>query len=224
MARFLTSLGIPCGHESIFDWNGLEIALRRLQGQEPKVLSVISQENCHAPEWVDPESIEAESSYMAAPYLDHDVLRKTVIIHLVRHPVKVVNSFCNYHGYFQDPKQYKEDWEGFIYSHLPDLTDPSLTHYDRACLYYVLWNEMIEHKLAFRGFFFHRIENDPSQVADFLDMTMPPTAFNDNSINTLKKACKPFDVRLISSQEIKKRFMDIGERYGYNMKSENLLI
>lgn len=222
-ARWFTSLGVPCGHESIFDWNGLDIAILRIQNKIPKALSIISQENCDAMNWINPITIQAESSYMSAPFLDHKILNNTKIIHLVRSPVKVVNSFCNYHNYFQNPKLHEDKWESFIYKHIPEL-DQELTPYDRACLYYVRWNELIEQKLNNRGFHFCRIEDDISKVFDFVEI--PPTSemFNDKSINSLKKPASNFDVSLISSSEIKKIFIQMGERYGYNMQSKNLLI
>jgi len=95
MARLLTLAGIPCGHESIFDWKGITWAKRRLAGEVPLELSSISTirlENGRwspEPEWLtDVEAIEAESSYMAAPFLEESFLSETKVIHLVRHPIK----------------------------------------------------------------------------------------------------------------------------------------
>lgn len=221
IARTLTSVGIPCGHESIFDWGGLEVALKRLNHEEPIVLSEISQENCNAPNWIDPTTIIAESSYMAAPFLEY--FQETDIIHIVRNPVDVVNSFCNYHNYFKNPDCQKEQWEGFIYSHLPELKDESLTNYDRGCLYYVKWNQMIENKLKDRSYCFYRVEDDIAKLLEFLGVKQN-TFFQDKTMNTLKRPIEQhFNVSLINNQNIKKDFLKIGKKYKYNM-SKDLLI
>lgn len=228
MARFLTSLNIPCGHESIFDSSGIEVAVDRLLGKKPISLSEISQFNCNAPNWINPEDIVAESSYMAAPFLNHECLKNTFIIHVVRHPVRVVNSFCNYHGYFMGRKPGESTrcnlWERFIYKHIPELQE-ELTQYDRACLYYVYWNSMIENQLLNRGYFFHRIEDDTSKLFEILEMEPVGDAFDNKTINTLKKpATKSFRINSIENKDIKDLFVNMGERYGYNMSSEYLLI
>ena len=49
-ARWLTSAGIPCGHEAFFSHRGYDKALVRLDLKYPE--------------------LAAESSWMAAPYLD----------------------------------------------------------------------------------------------------------------------------------------------------------
>jgi len=148
LARFLTSIGITCGHESIFSYEGLDNALQVLNGLKKPVLSKISttcfKNNKWMPEvqWIDNvENIVAESSYMSAPFLNHEKLKNTTIIHLVRNPLKVVESFCNI-NYFCDKKPNNE-WEEFIYSHAPELTN-DLNQIDRCCLYYIIWNNKIE--------------------------------------------------------------------------------
>ncbi len=223
-AKLLTSLGIPCGHESIFDWQGIDGALKRLNHEEPKVLSEISQYNCKSPNWINPDTIIAESSYMAAPYLDHEIFKETYIVHVVRNPVDVVNSFCNYLDYFKDPNSPKEEWENFIYTQLPELKDESLTIYDRGCLYYIKWNQMIENKLSNRGYCFHHIEDDVLNVLNFLEVKPTENMFNDKTANTLKKQTKQFEIPLIQNQNIKKDFVKIGKKYGYKMLSKNLFI
>lgn len=223
-AKLLTSLQIPCGHESIFDWQGIDGALKRLKHEEPKVLSEISQDNCKSPNWIDPNTIIAESSYMAAPYLDHEIFKDTRIIHVVRNPVAVVNSFCNYLDYFKNPNSPKEEWENFIYDQLPELKDEILSVYDRGCLYYIKWNQMIENKLIDRGYCFHRIEDDISNVLEFLDLSPTDDMFKNKTENTLKKPTKQFEIPLIQNQNIKRDFIKIGKKYRYKMLSKNLLI
>ena len=42
MARILTSIGIPCGHETIFDYRGTRGARKRLFGEEQLRLSFVA--------------------------------------------------------------------------------------------------------------------------------------------------------------------------------------
>lgn len=149
MARLLTSLGIPCGHESVFNIEGLERARRILEGYAAPTLSytsTVSWSNGKKHEdfdWLaDVSAIEADSSYMSAPFLNDVILAQTKIIHVVRDPSKVVHSFCHHIDYFRysEPKTL---WEFFIYQQLPELKC-DMAQYERAALFYVLWNELIE--------------------------------------------------------------------------------
>jgi hypothetical protein len=127
MARLLTSVGIPCSHEMIFDYHGLDQAIARMQGQESLELSWVSRARHEQDHWQEHEpwlldlfSVEAESSYMAAPFLRHDSIKEAKIIHVVRDPVKVVNSYCNY-LYFYKSGIAENSYEDFVYTHLPEL-------------------------------------------------------------------------------------------------------
>jgi hypothetical protein len=81
-AKYLTSAGINCGHELIFTNSGVEAANKNL---------LINN------------NVQADSSYMAAPYLSHSLLKNAKIVHLVRDPIKVLNSFVSGYVYFLSP-------------------------------------------------------------------------------------------------------------------------
>jgi hypothetical protein len=90
MAKLLTEVGIPCSHERIFANNGINYAAYILNyggGQNSLSARDANLDNC----W----PVIAESSYMAAPYLDHFCLKDATIIHVVRDPVNVILSFNN---------------------------------------------------------------------------------------------------------------------------------
>ena len=62
-ARSLTNLGTPCGHESIFDWRELELAIKKINGEKTPELSLVAAKNVLDEEWsLDLNSLEAESS------------------------------------------------------------------------------------------------------------------------------------------------------------------
>lgn len=222
LARLLTSLGVPCGHETIFDWRGIEVAHKRLAGDERLQLSYCSTVRWNdgiwtpLPSWLpDINQIAAESSYMAAPYLQDECLAETTVVHVVRNPLRVVNSFCNHIDYFQSGNA-NNSYEQFIYTHWPELR-AEMPPYDRACLFYVRWNQMIKASL------FHRIEDDPKILTDKLGLGVP--VIHDKTINTMKKkGIKAFALQDIQSEEIRQEFVALGKSYGYHMQSEYLLI
>lgn len=227
MARMFTTWGVPCGHESIFDWQGLEKAKQRLNGEVDVRLShtsvtehdtVANVSHSIEPWLKNPKEIEADSSYMAAPFLREDILAHTKVIHLVRNPIRVVNSFCNYLYYFKHTQPLNA-YEKNIYSHIPELTD-SHSVYDRGCLYYVKWNQIIEDS---NPDFFHRAEDDPKALMDFLGATGEP--FPDTKVNTYKRPkSENFHIDCISDSKIKEEFIEMGRRYGYDMISKHLLL
>lgn len=223
MARFLTSVGIPCGHESIFDWRGYKWAEKRLAEEEPLDISFVSKAKYDGKEWrdidqwINLDNIQAESSYMSAPFLGEEILEGVPVIHVVRNPIKVVNSFCNYIDYFKKGEG-TNSYEQLIYRHIPELKE-EMPQYDRACLYYVRWNQMIERHDAF----FYKIEDGPQLLLDFLGTS--GDHFDDRNVNTLRKPCnKRFAANQIENKEIQDEFMEMGTRYGYNMSLKMMII
>lgn len=230
LARLLTSAGLPCGHESFFDSKGLEVALTRLSGEKRIKLSWVSTNEMKLDgswhptnEWVDIFAVTSESSYFAAPYLKHEALEGTKVIHVVRNPIKVVNSFVNSLNYF-DLKDKNDPIEEFIYSILPGLRAP-MSQLERACLYYVWWNEMIRSDLKNKDFVFHRIEDDIQPVLDFVGKPRTKNLYSETDANTmLKRGEKRFQMNQLPEGYVKNRFMEIGKQYGYEMSSEYLVI
>jgi hypothetical protein len=223
MARLLTGLGIPCGHEAIFDWHGYNRAKTRMEEKESLKCSMVSCANFvngewHAePKWVEPNEIVAESSYMAAPFLDKPILSGVAIVHVVRNPIRVINSFSNYLGYFKCEESMNE-YEQFIYSHLPEL-QKTMAPCDRAALFYILWNELIDSKETF----FYRIEDDVDQLLDFLGI-QGGACYNNTSVNTHRKVGRRFVFSDIQSSEIAQRLVIKCEEYGYAHPNNMVLL
>lgn len=225
LARCLTQWGIPCGHEAIFTYEGLRGALRRLKGEVPISLSVASKMDwtpdnvTHHDDYVDVRALKAESSYMAAIDLDAEVLENTKIVHVVRHPVKVIHSFVNHIDYFKDnDNPFALVYEQFIYRNVPELKE-KMPAYDKAALFYILWNELIEPYSNF----FYRVEDDISDLQSFLNVSGQP--FEKKNVNTFKKPVDSyFDIMDVESEEIRDRLVVKGEQYGYDMTSKYLLI
>jgi hypothetical protein len=223
MARLLTSVGVPCAHEAVFGYDGLQMAKRRLLGEKPIEPSWVSQSRMDKGQWEelerwmpDAHQIVAESSYMAAPFLADACLSGVRVIHVVRDPIKVVNSLCNYLDYFRSPTP-QNRYEEFVYERLPELAG-DMGHYDRAALYWARWNRMVVAPALF-----HRVEDGPDPVLAFLGVTGTP--FADTAVNSFKKpTSERFTINKIKSKAVMDEFLSLGVEYGYTMKSDYLLV
>lgn len=207
MARLLTSAGIPCGHESVFDYDGIIGAKLKLQGQKPiggSVCSKLAEEG-----WVNPNEIVAESSYMAVPYLFSPLLKKTKIIHVVRNPLDVISSFVKDLNYFSHAVPVDDKYQRLIYHFLPVLSHIE-NQIIRACYYYIEWNIAIEKSQQPK--IFHRIEDDPAPVIEFVGGNSE-NLFSNKTINTMRVRKNNFSFSDIPNGPIKKQLLRISERY-----------
>lgn len=166
VAKLLTSAGLPCGHECVFRHDGFDRGLARLRGEEPVELSEISKLASLRDEeqgnyWFgDTAHVSADSSYMAAPYLDRPELADKMVVHVVRNPIQVVNSFAVGFKYFKDYDKLHpthKPYHDFIYEHVPEVKEKA-DPISRAAWYVVRWNEMIEAKARPENYYRHRVE------------------------------------------------------------------
>ena len=225
MARLLTSLGIPCGHESIFSFSGWRIASQILKGKGRPQLSYVSTHNVltnrRLPKWVDVEDIVAEASYMVAPFLNHDLLRDIPLVHIVRHPQKVISSFVKDFRYFI---KRGSGWQDFIYTHVPELDDWD-TQIERACCFYVRWNEIIEKTYSARRHLFHQVEEMPSaEFLDFIGVQTRVDIFDNTLVNSKRRQRTDLDIDSIPEGKVKDQFVAMILRYGYEPLSQPKLL
>ena len=208
-ANLLTSMGLPCTHEAVFTNGALEKARRVLSGEVPHESSEISRGSLLAEGSVP----VAESSYMAAPFLK---IVDAQVIHVVRDPVKVVSSFIGFE-YFLDrePTHLPHNsehikYEEFIYSFLPELRE-DMPQLDRACLYYVRWNRMIEK--SGKVSLFHRIEDDPEKVKEFFGFE--GECYSNALCNSFGRSIGLPSLK-VESLQIRDELAEMSERYGYS--------
>jgi len=227
LAKMLTANGIPCGHESIFDTNGME-GVRKRMDCKMAIMSIVSTHEQigikkHDPLWEQgpcwwENGLVADASFMAAPFLGRDCLKGVKKLHLIRHPIKVVNSFCNKLGFFSGPRPRSgEEWGKFVYKQLPIMTSPDLTTHDRAVLYYLKWVQMIE---RCKDVVVHRLEDGltPELVAFFGKDKLEDVADSKNEL-MLRNSNAVFDtLDQISYGWLRDEFAELGEKYGYSMR------
>jgi hypothetical protein len=227
-AKLLSSVGLPCTHEAIFNHDGLEAALDRIAGTKPIEVSLISKlasisDESHGVSWFrgrEREEIVAESSYMASPYLDHPSLDNVTVIHLVRHPMRVINSFVAGFQYFNDwcltAKDY-EEYHKFIYQFVPELVERPMEPVTRCALYWIRWNQMIERKAKGKRYFLFRVEQMPDKLFKFLNLDSPTSYYKNRKSNEkvgVGETYTHFDQ--IPDGPVKKELLTMYNRY-YNV-------
>lgn len=220
MARLLTSLGITCGHEAIFDYEGIDKAKAIINGEFEPQTSYCSITNLlngkEIDKWYDPSKTRAESSYMAAPFLQHELLKDTKIIHVVRDPLKVLSSHIFDVRFFDknldDPIQ--KHYQNFVFSILPELNVID-NEIERGCYYYTQWNKMIEENHQGK-YLLHKVENGcTKELLNFLEVTNHSQIFTNKKINSWKKDREDLTLNQIPDGSIKKEFLKMSTKHQY---------
>ena len=235
LAKLLTDLDVFCGHETVFDVGSTEDITKRLNDPKYRHLSICSKRDSFlvkedAPKWVDVNQIVADSSYLAAPFLNDPKFINCSVIHVIRNPVDVISSFMLDFKYFQ--KQFYapniktstiydvRGYHNFIWKYLPDLSFIE-NQLDRAAWFYIRWNEMIESYCKDRNYLRVNIENlDKRQICQFVSGNFDkiPNSFNDKKSNTNKKSRFSVDLkRGIKVKLIRDALIEKAYQYGYDI-------
>jgi hypothetical protein len=223
MARVLTQLHLNCGHESIFTVDSERIVLDRAIGKiSPTKSRCLKNDEKNSPP-IDLNQMVADSSYMAAPYLDREEITGIPIIHVVREPLSVISSFLLDLKYFRGIKNNpfnENSWEEWIISYVPEIllyTNPI----ERVCCYYVRWNQMIETMCCkYHPCYFHRVEDDlkPSFFT-FLGLPKMQFSYNNKKVNTMRRRKRDIYIKEIPDGKIKDEFLAMRIRYGYSQET-----
>ena len=217
MARLLTSLGIMCGHEAIFNHDGILKANLRLKGKLPVKTSHVSSvnmlDNSPVESWYDQSKVCAESSYLAAPFLNTKLLKDTKIIHVVRNPLDVLGSHIFDVRFFED--DLNDPYQDFVFTVMPELFSISST-IERGCYYYTNWNRMIEEK-HFGEYMLHKVEkNCTKELVEFLNIKdIDHSKCLATKLNSWNRGRKNLSLNDIPEGKIKNEFIKLGIEYGY---------
>jgi len=222
LAKLLTSMSYPCGHESIFNYED-ENAIKNRLLKSDYTLSICSQSTLNIrydpnkKDWIKLDEIIADSSYMAAPYLNWKELEKIKIIHVYRNPLDVIRSFLNDIKYFSQKTPNNSNifnelgYENKIYNILPELSeiDNSL---ERACYYYIEWNKMIKNNCTNKEVLTIKIEDKEKdkKIIDFLGISCVENKFfNNTKENTFFTRKSKIKIQDIPNGKIKNDFIDL---------------
>lgn len=209
VAICLSRSGVKCGHEKIFTIEGLE-------GTEIKrPSSGISEFDSN---FVDYDEVVADSSYMAAPFLSN--FSESTIIHLIRHPFQVIYSFLNKLCYFRYETSPTDPYEIFISKYIPELVD--MSPIDRACYYYIRWNNMIESSRV-KQYIRHKIEDGYQTLLKKLEL--PINDYDDRECNAWKRwpvysnytSFSDVTLENITKSNFANELKEISIRYGYDL-------
>jgi len=194
-AHWLSSAGLRCGHEALFMFRGLDAALKRM--------AMFTQ-------------FKADSSWMAAPYLDIEHLQGVPVVHLMRNPRKVVESWLRKSTSEHTPRY----WD-FVLQHAPEIGEQE-REIDQFAARYVIWTRMIEDKLGGHPTYQWRIEEGEEGFLAWLSDRgiIDPrrldlgNLFPDKSYN--HKGGPEIEARLEDiSEPWRSGLLEICERYGY---------
>lgn len=216
-AHLLTSMGIPCGHEHIFNFESKKICFERLIYPEKRINSFVSEnsliDNEYHNKFVDTTKTVAESSYFLVPYLNENYLKGIPLLHVIRNPLKVIRSFVDDFYYFND--NIKEDkniiiFENFIYTNYPEIKKFK-NPYDRAAQYYISCNEKLLNQKNKRSYLMIKIEEFFEQkvlLQKFFKRLLPeklPNHLNKKSNENTKE----IDLSFFEDRSIKKKIEDV---------------
>jgi hypothetical protein len=218
IARFLTYLKIYCGHEAIFDYGGIVKAKKRMLGQESiktsscSIFNKVKMEETNG--WFEPKKIIAESSYMAAPFLNENTLKNVFVIHLVRNPLKVLSSWVLDLSFFSDNSSHHLlQYKNFILRYVPKINEEK-TEIEKTCRYLLEWNRLI--KNCPQKKILVKIENYPyKNLLANLNIDNSVRIFPNVPINSWKE--RDYDLRLedIPDGPTKLEFLNMIKEYNY---------
>jgi hypothetical protein len=191
-AHLLESAGVYCTHEVVFNPMGWSAA------QEQMRLMI------ERPEW----NWTAESSWGGAVHLTRPELDSVTVVHLVRHPKKVLDSHLR--EWKARHPHYNPHYH-WLTKHLPELADYDTPEGKAACKVLRL-NEMIEA----RADVFHRIEDDPRDLLDKLSLDWQGCELFNNPEHNAHPGHAESDVQLADLPEVyRERIEKMSTRYGY---------
>jgi len=209
IAHVLNSVNIKCSHEGVFspnhDPNGPVIPDGLVTDEEIMGRIRVRKKN---PWW----GWQADSSWMAAPYLERAELEGMTIVHLVRDPKKTIDSMVRTGGFNSDIGGLF--WQ-FQIKHMPELLETE-SRFERAGWFYTRWNERIERCATLRW----RVEDDVRGLLDLLDIDYEgKEIFADTTYNS-RAGYGPTDLNLNELPEpTLTQLQEMTERYGYEWTS-----
>jgi hypothetical protein len=162
VAQLLTSAGICCSHEGIFTVDNWETVKAKLE------LRLAN------PGW----NWKAESSWLVAPLLPNLTHYPLTIVHIVRHPKHVMDSYLRMMIYTHP---HHEPYYHWMANHLPELN----TYHDpvaKAACWYLRVNQMIE---PYTKGMFHKVEDPPKHLLDLIGIPYDSMKlYSDTSYNS----------------------------------------
>lgn len=197
MSEVLKSVGVNCTHQNFFGvWYIGN--MMTAENMEQKIQAQLTNE------W----SQDADSSWLAGPFVAMAKQAGWKVVHLVRKPRLVINSLVKCQV-FESEKRYGNFYH-FAYKHCPAMRNEP-TEKERAARFYVNWNRMIEPHADILW----NVERDPRTLLDLLDIDHEGREIFDNTAYNWRGG-PLVDTQLDDLNPVLRRDVtEIAERYGY---------
>jgi len=199
ISKTLKRLGVACGHEQIFGPFAPHESRRRLHRE----MAVT-----HDLGW------QAESSWLAMPFLDWPELDRVTIVHLVRHPKKVMEARIRTTLYTGFRSRFTDWAETYC---VPEMANWS-NSIDKTAVWYLRFNEKIE-KYADIS---HRVEDPVTELLDAMGIDWHGKNWDVGRRVNHQDGIRPADVRLADiSEPLRTEMAAMSKRYGYKWERES---
>lgn len=219
MARFFTDLGINCGHEAIFNTDGISQAVKKLNGNVKIETSHCSRfdiiKNQAIKKWFSDQNLKADCSYMAVPFLSHACLSDAKLIHIIRNPLLTLGSFVLDVKFFDPLDQSQIPWRNFVLHHMPEITNEN-SLIEKTCRYLINWNKKIEDCKLLK--IKVRMEDYPfEELFKFMDIEKPDIILENKKINSWNKRKRELTIDDIPNGKTKEEFVHFMKTNGYGI-------
>jgi len=197
-AAWLTSAGLPCGHEAFFTITGYDGAIKQMR-RHPELV--------------------AESSWMAGAHLDKPQFEDALIIHQVRHPKKVAES-CMRH-----PPGTTPAYLAYLERKCPEVAKYP-DDLNKAIARWIHWNQRIEQATEGRPSYFWRVEDGEGGLLQWLlDQGAVQNIDPDSLYNNRERNAHRHDVKASAkwadiAEELREPLFKMMERYGYEWRDD----
>lgn len=183
-----------CSHEGVFTLKGWQHALELLEKRRAY------------PNW----KLQADSSWLAVPYLQRPELFNMTAVHLVRHPKNTIESIVKEMRWAMTlPRapfmEYGEE-------HFPEIKQHEDDIVNHAAAWYITFNREAE----CRGDIRHKVEDGPQVMLDRLGIDYDgKELFSKTDYNT-RSWIEHTEVGLEDiSEQLKEPLLEMAKRYGY---------
>lgn len=205
MAQVLTSVGVNCTHEGVFNPAHLAGDISPDFDKPPieeefRRRVRLNQDNAW---W----GWQAESSWLAAPYLTIPEMEGCTIVHLLRHPKDVIDSQMRIRAFEgKHPRFYD-----FQLQFLPELAD--MNPLEQAAYFYIIWNRMIGEHAHYQ----HRVDRESTlSLLDALGIDWKEKEVYSNRKYNSRAGWGKSDVSLDDlSRRLQWEMRQISDEYGY---------
>lgn len=186
IAQALRSVGVRCGHENVFS------------------------NTCPMGDVALMDQFDADSSWLAVPYLTLPHFSGLSVIHLVRHPKSVIDSMLRTRLWHEERKE-SYAWR-FALPHLPEVMAWAAPEC-RAAHHYLKWNKMIEPYASWR----HRVEDSVEILIERMGIRSQTASLFSNKTYNIRPG-QDFDIGLRADlpPELYTGLMRMARRYGYH--------